>query len=110
MYNGALKPVSNLATWQDTIEVISVDDDVPLDFSDVTEVTLTVADRDTSILALSLSGGDIILPGNGVIQWRAEATAMAALLPGTFNVGLLISTSTDTIQLFLGTVSILRGW
>jgi|SRR5215471_1713745 len=109
MYSGGLKPISNLATWTDTVEIISVDDGTPLDFTDVTEVTLTVADRSQNLLVLKKSTGDIILPTNGVIQWRAEATVMAGMVPGNFYVGILISTSTDAVQLFLGTLSIVRG-
>jgi hypothetical protein len=80
----------------------------------VTEITLKLRDQacGSEVLSGSLTGGEIAVVGadaDGTIQFTFSASAMGALCPKSYAVGVLLSTSTITRQLILGTVPVLEG-
>jgi hypothetical protein len=110
MYVGPLPPTSIHGTWSDNIEVWSTDDDELYDLTSVTEIILKLRDPRSRFdeLILTMSGGDIIVPSTGVIQWRAEAGTMGALSVQVYEVIMLLQDATDTVPLILGSISIVE--
>lgn len=108
MYVGSLPAASVHATWSENLEVWSVDDDTLADLSDVTEIELRLRDPASKItdLLLTLTGGEIIVPSQGVIQWRAEVSQMQTLPVQRYEVLMTMSNDTDTIPLIQGSISI----
>jgi hypothetical protein len=110
---GSLPPVSIHGTWVESLEVRSIDDDSLYDFSGLTEVRLTLRCSGHGPiyggygdLTLTKSGGNILLPAPGIIQWRAEAGTMSRLYPGLYEVVLQLEDGTDTVPLILGEISV----
>lgn len=106
-------PVSNLATWRDTIELRDQEDNSLIDVdTDIDEITISVRDPDEDIASLeaTLTGGSIEVLGLGVIEFVFTADQMANLEPHTYDIGCLIKFSGGvTTQLIVSTVSIYRG-
>ena len=107
---GALPPASIHGTWSENVEIWSVDDDTLMDLTSVTEITLKLRDPVSRIdeLTLTMTGGDIIIPSTGIIQWRVEVGTMGVLVPKLYEVILLLADATDTVPVILGTVSIVE--
>jgi hypothetical protein len=110
MYTGTLPPASIWGTWSENIEVWSVDDDDLMDLTEVTEITLKLRDPYTMVeeLTLTMSGGDIVIPSPGIIQWRVEVDAMRTLNTKLYEVIMTLEDETDTVPLILGAVSIVE--
>lgn len=110
MYTGSLPPASIHGTWVENIEIWSIDDNTLMDLSGVTQVTLRLRDPATKFddMILTLSEGSISVPSNGIIQWRAEVSAMGALTPQLYEVILTVEDGTDTVPLVLGSISIVE--
>lgn len=106
---GSLPATTVYSTWAENIEVFSVDDDTLYDFSGVTEIIVKLRDPYTKFdeLTLTKTGGAVTLPAPGIIQWRAEAGTMGALVPKTYEGIILIKDDTDTVALMLGPVSVI---
>jgi hypothetical protein len=107
---GSLPVTSIYSTWFENVEVLSIDDDTPYDFSGITEIELKLQDPLTRFdeLTLSMSKGDITLPAPGIIQWRAEKGRMGTLTAKTYKARLLLHDATDTVALILGPVSVVE--
>jgi hypothetical protein len=105
---GAVPHASIYGTWSENVEIWSVDDDTLMDLSSVTEITLQLLNRRTKFaeMTLTMGNGDITIPSTGIIQWRAEVGAMAALTPGTYDLLLLLEDADDVVPVILGSVSI----
>lgn len=110
MFVGSLPPASIYGTWSENIEVWSIDDDTLMNLSGVTEITLKLRDTVSKFdeFILTMSGGSIVIPSTGIIQWRVEAPQMGALVPKLYEVILLLQNATDTIPLVLGSISIVE--
>jgi hypothetical protein len=116
MKTGTLEPVSNSATWTDTIEFYDDETGDPL-FTELTEathpdeITLKVRDpsNDNTVLSGTLTGGDIAIAADGVVEFTFSSDAMAALDPKTYEVGLLYTQEDVTTQIILGTLPVLKG-
>lgn len=107
-----LNPVSNQATWQDTIEFVNdetgvawfQDDDPP------TSVTLKVRDRETGEVVLSGSlGSELVVIADGTIQFTFAATAMSALCSKTYDVGVLYTDAGVTAQTLIAALPVYEG-
>lgn len=115
MKTGTLAPASNAATWQEDIEFYDDDDGSSFDLADVEEITIRFRDPDTTATALTgtLSGGDMVVVGadaDGVVRATFSATAMAALQPKTYEIGVLIEDADGFVtQTILGRIPILNG-
>jgi hypothetical protein len=116
MKTGTLEPASNAATWTDTIEFYDDETGDPL-FTEATvathpdEITLKVrrAHSDTEELSGSLTGGELVIVGDGIVEFTFSATAMAALDARTYEVGVLYTQEDVTTQIILGTLPVLKG-
>jgi hypothetical protein len=110
MYSGPLPPASVWGTWSENIEVWDVDTDTLMDLSSVTEIKVILRDTYTRFdeLTLLMSQGQVTVPSNGIVQWRAEATTMAQLNPKTYEVRVLFINDTDTVPIVLGSLSVVE--
>ena len=116
MITGTLDPVSNAATWKDTIEFTDDETGEPyFDYSDSathpTEITLKLRDQENgnTVLDISLTDGDIVLADDGIAEFTVSAETMAGLLPKTYTVGVLYTYDDITKQLILGSLPVLEG-
>ena len=113
MISGSLPTTSTYGTWLENIELRSIEDDSLWDTSMFTEVQVKLRDPRTGFdeLTLKLSDGSVTLPSPGIIQWRAEATAMGMLAPKTYEGIILLmgsdGTFTDTVPLFIGPITVI---
>jgi hypothetical protein len=110
MYDiGPFPPASLLGTWSENVEIWSIDDDTLMDLTGVTEIILKLRDPRTCFdeLVLTMSGGNIIVPAPGIIQWRAEVGQMGALEPKVYEVIILLENATDTVPL-TGSVAVVQ--
>ena len=113
MISGSLPTTSTYGTWLENIELRSIEDDTLWDTSMFTEVQIKLRDQRTGMdeLILKLSTGEVTLPSPGIIQWRAEATAMAMLFPKTYECIILLmgsdGTFTDTVPIYVGPITVI---
>ena len=110
MIEGSLPPTTIYSTWSECVEIWSIDDDTLMDLTSVTEITLKVRDPRSQFdeMTLTLSGGDITIPSQGIVQWRVEASQMSHLDTKLYEVIMLLENGTDTLPLFLGHVPIVQ--
>lgn len=109
MYQGTLQPVSNKATWTETVEVTDEDGEA-VDISDATIVVAVRNKRSKTVELTAETDDGITLPGDtGAFQWTFSVSRMSAVCPETYDVGVTIEIDDVTTQLFLGTVAILDG-
>jgi len=110
MYTGSIPTATLLGTWVDNVEIWSIDDDTLYDLSVLTEVTLRLRDPSTKsdVMVLKMSAGQISIPSDGIIQWRAEVGQMGTLTAGIYEIVLLLEDATDTVPLIVGPVSIVE--
>lgn len=110
MYTGSLPPTSIHGTWSENVEIWSIDDDTLMDLSSVTEITLKVRDPASRIdeMTLTMSNGDITIPSMGIVQWRAEVSAMGTLRAQFYEVILTLEDASDTVPIVLGSISIVE--
>lgn len=115
MKTGTLDPVSNAETWIDNLEFYDDGTGVAWDVSTITEITLKVRDIETqsTVLSGSYTGGEIVRVGaasEGTYRFEFSASAMSALCPKTYEVGVLATTSDDRVaQIILGHLPVLNG-
>jgi|SRR6476646_1558756 len=115
MITGSIPTTSIHGTWVETVEVLDITNNTPWDWTSVVEATVMLrwpqmgaASLGYNELTLKKSNGDIVLPVPGILQWRAEASKMATLKCGLYEVLVLLQDSTDTSVLLLGTVSVVQ--
>lgn len=110
MYTGSLPSTSIHGTWLENVEIWDIDTDSLMDLTGLTEITLKLRDPISrhDELSLTMSGGDIVIPSTGIIQWRVEAGAMGTLNAKLYEVILLLEDDTDTVPLLLGSVSVVE--
>ena len=108
-YAGSLPPASINGTWIENVEIWDTDTDELMDLSGLEEITLYVRDPRTGYdeLTLTLSGGDIVIPSTGIIQWRAERGAMSTLTNKLYDVILVFRDDDDELPVVLGTISVI---
>ena len=111
MQTGSLSPVSNKADW---IEAYGLDDSEtgdPIDISDADEITVSIRNTANQHVELTatLSGGTIEHIETGVFQWTFPLAQMRTLCAKNYDVGLTILKDDETIQLFIGTLSVMDG-
>lgn len=104
---------SNQETWDGTLSFIDDDDGLPL-FTEAlppSAVTLRLRDRETgaTVISGSMADGALVVVGDGEMEFTFSATAMSALEPKTYDIGLLATISGVTKQLILGSLPVLEG-
>jgi len=113
MMTGTLEPVSNKETWTDLLEFIN-DETGEAWFEEANppdEITLKLRDPQSksTVLSLSLTGGDLTVTGDGIVSFVATADAMGGINPKTYEVGVLYEDNDTVSQVLLGTISVLDG-
>ena len=116
MNTGTLPPISNAATWTDSLEFYDDETGAALfeesdsgTHPDEITIKLRIPGDDTAILSGSLTGGQIVITADGIAEFTFSASSMAALDPRTYEVGILYEQEDATTQLILGTVQVLKG-
>lgn len=111
MFGGTLGTISNAADWSDAVLLIGEDDSEPVDLTGAS-VTFTVKPKssDSTVLTGSTEAGDITFPDTGYIAWAFAPSSLTTLCAGTYRAGILIERDGETVQLFLGTVTIEEGF
>ena len=116
MITGTLDPVSNAATWTDTIEFY--DDETGEAYFDYSnsathpsEITLKLRDESngSTVLEISLSDGDIVLADDGIAEFTVASTTMDDLEAKTYTVGVLYTFDDVVTQLILGSLPVKEG-
>lgn len=111
MLKVSLEAVSNRARWTEQVQV--TDDAGAL--IDLTGATIVFQVRNQSsgslILEAKTADGTITIDGTGVYSWSFTAPQMAAVCPGTYDVGVLITLAGESgpDQHFYGTLIIVDG-
>jgi hypothetical protein len=99
------------ADWAAGVELIDNDTNLPLAGIEDATFELEVDDRDgDTILNASTDLGTITRPATNVVQWIFPASDLGRCRNGaTYRVGLTMTTSAGTIQLFTGTLVFVDG-
>jgi hypothetical protein len=125
MYTGNISTTSNRADWQDTIALVDQDTGEAIDIS-LARITMTVRRLRRgqgyftdyyygsplpvdALLTGSTDTGEITVVDTGTFQWLFPFTRMASLCQGEYQIGVRISQSGSTMQLIIGTVTVLEG-
>lgn len=110
MYIGALPPVSNRASWKLLQEV--VDDDTS-ELVSLSGLTITVEVIDpldcTTVLSATTANGKVTIVDTGTFQAAFTRDEMATLCARTYQVGVTLADSDDTVQIIIGTLPVLNG-
>jgi hypothetical protein len=106
-----LEPVSNQATWRDTVELRDEDDELIDLEQDVTAITFRVRDTecDSTVLEATLAAATIDVVGDGVFQFVFTQAQMQTLDPKIYEVGALVTVDGDVEQVILGRIPVLKG-
>lgn len=113
MKAGPLPFASNAADYEPPdFEVLDEDTEEAFVLTDVDEITIRVRNPLVNVIEIThtLTGGDIILVDSDFkFRWIVRAATMANLVPGTYDVSVIIEEGDDTRAAFLGTLSVLDG-
>ena len=100
------------ADWAQAVELIDTTTNLPLDVPDEAVFELTIGDRCCSCGGFDASSddGEITMPTPSTIQWNFTRTDLNRYWPrNTYPVGLTMTTNGGTVQLLVGTLSIIDG-
>lgn len=111
MLTGSLEPVSNSATWQDSIELFDATTGAVYDISAATEITLVVRDPASkeAVLEATLSGGDITIDDTNVFSWEFTADEMSDVDPKAYHIGVNLVLAGVTKQIVRASVEVYDG-
>jgi hypothetical protein len=112
MLEGSLKPASNMATWTERLELYEGETGHGIDLVEEVEcITVTLRDIYTSEIVLrgDIDDGSIHIINPGIIEWSFPPEIMSGLDPKSYDAGCLVEFRTETVQVFLGHVSVRRG-
>lgn len=115
MITGNLAGVSNLATWTGELEFVN-DTTGAAWFTTLNppaEVTLKLRDRDSNAIVLSgsLTGGELVVTGDGLITFTFPASSMSGLCAKAYDCGGLYTAAItgEVSQFFLGGINVYQG-
>jgi len=110
MFGGSLGTISNQADWEENVYVFDEDTDAAISLTGAT-ITLKVARAPDDVqLTVSTTSGEVTIPATGYFRWSIPATSMTAFCSGTYRVSIIITRDGETLQFFLGTVTIEGGF
>lgn len=110
MYQGTLAPVSNCATWSESVEIYDDDDNSLIDLSAATEILFEVSDHHCTILKAALSEGTLTLEQSlGTFSFVFTPQQMKVLCARTYNVGCTIAVAGETIQVIAAYLPVYDG-
>lgn len=109
MYNVQFVATTS-ADWAEAIELTDASTNLALDVPDDAVFDLAIGPRCWRFQASS-EDGEITRPRDNVIQWQFSPAQLSSFCRGgrTFPVGLTMTTDGGTIQLLVGTLSIIDG-
>lgn len=101
--------ISNRADWVQTFDLI--DDDTGEVITDLDDVTVRFQVRDDGRQALTATTADgtVSTYPTGIIEVRFTASQMAALCPGTYEVGMTIERNGIVEQELIGSLPVFEG-
>lgn len=99
------------ADWTAAVELIDANTNLPLEGVTDAEFELQVDDGcGNSYLNASTTLGTITTPASNVVQWHFPKSNLSSLNRGrTYNVGLTMTDTEGTIQIFIGTLTFVDG-
>jgi hypothetical protein len=110
MYTDTLPPVSNRATWDESIQCFDDEQGSPLDISEATEIVVEIAECGRAVLSAKLSAGQIILGGTtGVFSFTFTATQMGSLCAKTYDFNVLVTVNGETLQAVAAQLPVISG-
>lgn len=111
MLTGTLSPVSNRATWSESVAIDDEETGEAIDLSDVDEITIAIRTQGSStpVLSATLTGEQITIIETGVFQFEFSESQMGGLCPQTYEIGCTLEKDDQSVQLLIGTVSVLDG-
>jgi len=110
MYTETLPPVSNRATFDESIQCFEDEQGAPLDISAATEIIVEIADCGRACLSAKLSAGQIVLGGTtGVFSFVFSAEQMGSLCPKTYDFNVLVTVNGETEQAIAAQLPVING-
>lgn len=110
MYTDTLPPVSNRATWDESVQCFEDEGNSPLDISTATEIVVEVADCGRAVLSAKLSAGQIYLGGTtGVFSFVFSADQMRVLCARTYDFNVLVTVNGETLQAIAAQLPVING-
>lgn len=101
---------SSSADWAAAVELIDASTNQPLDVPVDATFNLTIGGRCWSDFKANTADGKITRPADNIVQWRFSHDDIHRFWPrNTYDVGLTMTTTEGTIQLLIGTLSIIDG-
>lgn len=107
MYTGSLGVKTNRETWTQTIAVVD-QDGVDVNIAAAT-IEIAVRLKGNTTADLSATVGDGITISSPDFTFTFSETDMETLDPGIYDVGIVVTISSTSTQLLVGTVSIVDG-
>jgi hypothetical protein len=110
MFIATLPPVSNRASWIESVELTDEETGEPIDLTGC-DIEVAVRPQGTTRPCLQASTGDdtVAIVDTGVFQFTFTPDQMRSQCVGTYDVGATISRDGETAQIVIGSVSILDG-
>lgn len=110
MYTDTLPPVSNRATWDESVQCFEDEGNSPLDISSATEILVEVADCGRAVLSARLSAGQVSIGGTiGVFSFLFTADQMRVLCARTYDFNVLITVNGETLQAVAAQLPVING-
>lgn len=100
---------TNNADWKTQFQFTDAETGDLIDFTGAT-IEIEVRDFDgCQRIEASTDNGLITIQSTGIFELDVPATTMAALCPGTYQIGGVYSLNDETISLFTGSLAIISG-
>lgn len=110
MYRKTLPPVSNRATFEESVQCYEDEQGTPLDISTATEILVEIADCGRAVLSAKLSAGQIVLGGTtGVFTFTFSADQMGALCAKSYDFNVLVTVNGETEQAIAAQLPVING-
>jgi hypothetical protein len=94
MYTGTLAAANNRPDWQFALEVIDPETNDPIDLPGATiKVAIRPPGQGLPVLAGSNSDGHVVVTGDGNFNVTFSLNEMSSLAPGSYDVGLTVTTA-----------------
>lgn len=111
MYTDTLPPVSNRATFEESVQCFGDEQNAPLDISAATEILVEIADCGRCVLSARLSAGQVFLGGTtGVFSFVFSAEQMGSLCAKTYDFNVLVTTGGETAQAMASQLPVINGY
>lgn len=110
MYTDTLPPVSNRATWDESVQCLEDEHGTPLDISNATEIVVEIAEFGCAQLSARLSAGQVFLgDAAGVFSFVFSADQMHSLCARTYDFNVLITVGGEVVQAIAAQLPVING-